>query len=81
MKTYVTSRISESVYAAEDVVRILNYQQAIYYINNGLKLLDVYTSINHKTKQPLLVYIFNREDTRDVYDSWCSQGVKEAYDY
>ena len=81
MKSYVTSQITGIDYAVEDVVRIINHQQAIYYVNSGLKLLDIYTSINGRTKLPIFVYIFDRKASREIYDRWCNQGAREVYGY
>lgn len=81
MDDIVKSNVTGIEYNASDVVRIVNYQQAIYYINNHVKLLDVYPSIDNKSKRPIFVYIFNRFESKDAYDTWCKQGAKEVYQY
>lgn len=74
MKETATSGVTGRTYNLSDVVRIVNYQQAIYYMNQGVKLIDVYPSIDAKTNKPLFVYIFNRKDSHDAYDQWCKRG-------
>lgn len=81
MKETVTSEVTRKTYALKDVVRIVNYQQAIYYMNSGIPLLDIYTSIDRKSDKPIFVYIFNRVDTASAYDAWCNHVAKEVYEF
>ena len=81
MKNLVTSEVTHQTYAVEDVVRIVNYQQAIYYINSGIPLLDIYTSIDRRSDKPIFVYIFKRADTTTAYDKWCNGVAKEVYEF
>lgn len=70
MKERITSEVTGITYAIEDVVRILNTQQIIAYLKHGVKLLDIYPSINNNGV-PVLVYIVSRADTKQAYDLWC----------
>ena len=81
MKDTVTSEVTHITYAVKDVVRIVNYQQAIYYINSGIPLLDIYTSIDRRSDKPIFVYIFNRADTATAYDAWCNRVAREVYEF
>jgi hypothetical protein len=71
MEERIPSQMTGRVYAARDVVRILNGKQAAAYVANGATLLDVYGSRNYETGEPVLVYIFNRNETVKLYDLWC----------
>ena len=73
MKEYVTSNVTGKTYALQDVVRILNTQQIIAYMKYGIEILDLYPSIT-SSGTPILVYIVNRNDSKDAYDLWC-KGV------
>ena len=75
MKEYVESSVTGKTYAIQDVVRILNVQQVIAYLKHGVTLLDVYPSIDAKTDKPLLVYIFNRNESKPAYDLWCKREL------
>lgn len=75
MKEYVKSNITGKEYAVQDVVRILNVQQVIGYLKYGITLLDVYPSIDEKTDKPLLVFIFDRNESRIAYDLWCKREL------
>lgn len=70
MKEYVTSNVTGKTYALQDVVRILNTQQIIAYMKHGVELLDIYPSINFNNI-PVLVFIVNKRNTKEVYDLWC----------
>lgn len=74
MKETAISGVTGRTYNVSDVVRIINYQQAIFYMNQGVKLVDVYPSIDFKSGKPLFVYIFDRKESHDAYDQWCKQG-------
>ena len=76
MKDKVISQTTGKAYCPTDVVRIVNYKQAAAYISHGAELLDIYGSRDFKTEEPLIVYIFNREDTTHLYDLWCKHELK-----
>lgn len=47
-------------------IKILNIEQAKYYINNDIKPLDIFIGKGGK-----IVFEFNRNDTTEVFDKWC----------
>lgn len=57
----------------KDVIHILNIYQAAYYVENGCPILDVQLSYNRKTQKPMLIFLFRRSATKNVFDSWCKQ--------
>ena len=71
MREKVESNLTGKLYYPEDVVRIVNYRQAAAYIAHEAQLIDIYPSTDFKTDTPILVFLFNREDTRELYDKWC----------
>lgn len=73
----IHSDITGKEYSPHQAVRIINPQQAIAYIYNGQELLDMYPSVDFKTGKPLLVYIFDRNGSQDVYDAWCKGELKK----
>lgn len=72
----VKSRINNTEYNAFETCKILNLQQAIRYLANGVKLIDLYTSRDKDdpTNQKL-VFVFNRRDSRWAYDLWCKHEL------
>lgn len=76
MKEKIVSQTTGLEYCPSDVVRIVNYKQAATYMTHGATLLDVYASRDFETHSPLLVFIFNRSDTHELYDLWCKHELK-----
>lgn len=47
---------------------IYNLEQAYFYIQNGIKPIDI-PKEHYRTKK--IYFTFSEEQTRDVYDKWC----------
>lgn len=75
MTDYITSKITGKKYRVKDCVRILNIQQVAAYLDNDVELLDVYVSKDRNTDKKILVYIFNREESKEAYDLWCKREL------
>jgi len=69
----VTSEYRNKKYQTTGTVRLLNQKQAAFYWANGVEPLDIYLSRNFETGEPRIVYIFSREDTKDLYEEWIKQ--------
>lgn len=76
MKEKVFSELTKCEYYPSDVVRIVNCKQSAAYLTHGAKLLDMYASRDFKTNEPIIVCIFNRADTTELYDLWCKHELK-----
>lgn len=76
MEEMIFSKITNKQYKPSKVVRILNIQQVIAYLNIGVELLDIYTSIDKKTENKVLVFLFDRESSKEAYDLWCRRELK-----
>ncbi len=70
----VHSEITGKDYDIKKVVRIINIRQVCTYLNLNIKPLDIYSSVDFKTNDPVLVFIFDREETRDAYKRWRESG-------
>ena len=57
----------------DGVITIINPLQAAYYVSQGVDILDVQLSSDRKTGKPILTYLFKRDETKEVFDSWCNQ--------
>lgn len=76
MEEMVLSNVTNKKYKPSKVVRILNIQQVIAYLNHGVELLDVYTSIDKKTDGKVLVFLFDRASSKEAYDLWCRRELR-----
>ena len=72
VKTHLKSRD----YLPSDVVRIVNQKQVLLYAKNNVYPIDMYTSIDDKTNNTILVMIYLKEDTSDVYKKWCNYELE-----
>ena len=71
----VKSNFTGKEYDSRKAIRILNANQAAAYIKHGMELLDLWLSKDVNTGKPILVYIFNKEETKEVYDLWCKHEL------
>ncbi len=67
----VKSNLKPVDYTPRDVVRIVNPKQYLLYIKNNVYPIDIYTSIDEKTNNAIIVMIFLKRDTSEVYKKWC----------
>lgn len=70
----VKSNFTGREYETKKVIRILNAQQAAAYIKHGIELLDLWLS-KDKDGKPILVFIFDKEESKEVYDLWCKHEL------
>ncbi len=62
-------------YSTHDVVRIVNLKQILLYIKHGVFPVDIYTSLDDYDRD-ILVCVFLKEETLDVYDKWIKHELK-----
>lgn len=76
MKDLVTSEVTGKTYDPSKAVRILNSLQCAKYMKNHCYPVDIYPSIDFKTGQDVLVYIFERTDeNQKLYQMWCDHTL------
>ena len=52
------------------MVNIVNPKQAGLYVKHKAKLYDLYWSSD------ALVFVFSRNETRELYDKWCKRELQ-----
>ena len=72
----IKSNLGNFTYDNKDVVRIFNPKQRDLYLMNGIMPKDIYVSVDNKTDEKILVYIFLKEDTREAYTKWLNYELK-----
>lgn len=70
------SNLGDFTYDNKDVVRIFNPKQRDLYLMNGIMPKDIYTSIDSKTEEKILVYIFSKDESRDAYNKWLNYELR-----
>lgn len=78
------SDITGKTYTVENMVRIINPKQAATYMANGINPIDIYPSdfAENKSLPPdyRLVYLFDRNETRDLFRRWCEHTLGRPED-
>ena len=68
---YDVSRITGKRYNVWDQVHIVNIEQAKFYIEQGVPLMDIDFSPSRKdATRMMVVFLFNRDDTQEAWDIW-----------
>lgn len=75
MEGKVKGKYSGKEYYASEAVRILDPQQAAAYWANKIVPLDIYSSRNYETNKPIIVFVFNKAETKEVFDKWCKHEL------
>lgn len=73
----VTSLLTNKDYYPTRCARIVNPQQVVFYWVNNVYPVDIYPSVDFNTGRPILVYIFEKEKTRDLYEQWKDRRNQE----
>jgi hypothetical protein len=58
----------------DDVIILVNPSQAAWYVSKNVNLLDVRLGNDKKTGNPILLYLFKRSETKEVFDEWCKRN-------
>ena len=76
MKSKVYSSLLENYYYPDECVRVVNQLQAASYWINGCAPVDIYPSRDLRTGQAIIVYVFNREKSKPLYEKWNNYELK-----
>lgn len=71
-----TSRISNKNYSLQDVVRIVDPKQQKLYIKHLAYPVDMYVTKDLYSEDEVLVMLFNKEETRELYIKWKNHELK-----
>jgi len=71
-----TSRISNKDYSLQDVVRIVDPKQQKLYIKHNAYPVDMYVTKDLYSEDEILIMLFNKEETRELYIKWKNHELK-----
>ena len=71
----IKTNLKPKNYNLKEVNRICNVKQQIFYISNGVYPIDIYTSIDERNNRKIIVMIFERLQTKELYERWCRYDV------
>jgi len=69
------SRITGKKYDLFKQVRILNIQQAIFYLKNGVCLQDIEISKDRNGKNDVLVFLFDKDESQEAFQAWRGDSI------
>ena len=69
------SELTGKEYSLKNCVRIVNPLQCMFYWLSGLLPIDIYPSIDYKSGKPILVFIYDRQESKELYERWCEHDV------
>ena len=72
----ITSHLHPREYTVGEVCRILNPKQQRLYIKNHVYPIDLYTSFDAKTGEDVMVMIFLKDESADVYAKWLNYELE-----
>lgn len=63
----------ENMINLDKEIPIVNPKQAAYYWSKGIKPISIYQSIDTHSNDPIIVFVFNRNDTYSLYKEWLNR--------
>ena len=81
MKETMQSDRTGITYIPADSIRILNIKQVGFYMENSATLLDVYPSKDFKTGDDIVVFVFDKKETFDLYRKWMDRRNENIRKY
>lgn len=66
----IESNLKPRSYNEKEIIRIYNRDQQTFYIDSGIYTIDLYPSYSPKNDRKIIVMIFLRNDTKEVYMKW-----------
>lgn len=66
----VHSDVTGKDYYPSRSVRLINIRQICTFIRLGVLPVDIYPSVDFKSNNPVLVVIFDKEESKQAYERW-----------
>lgn len=74
----VYSRVFGNVFDIRKCVRVINPSQMAFYLKGDIVPKDIYVSKNFTTGKDIIVMVFDRDETAQLYKAWESQKESGA---
>ena len=66
----IESNLKPRSYNEKEIIRIYNRDQQTFYIDSGIYPIDLYPSYSPKNDRKIIVMIFLKNDTKEVFMKW-----------
>lgn len=74
------SSLTGKYYDEKDSIRLVNPRQSAFYWSRGVAPISVYPSKDLNTGDPIIVFIFSKEKTKDLYQEWLEKRPNNKND-
>ena len=74
----IQTNLNSRNYTLDEVNRICNVKQQIFYMSNNVFPIDIYPSYDEKNDRKIIVMIFEREKTKELYQKWKNYDVDQV---
>ena len=71
----IKTNINARDYKYNEVVRICNVKQQIFYLSSSVYPIDIYASYDDKNDRKIIVMIFEKDKTKELYQKWLNYDV------
>ena len=71
----IKTNINARDYKYNEVVRICNVKQQIFYLSSSVYPIDIYTSYDDENDRKIIVMIFEKDKTKELYQKWLNYDV------
>lgn len=71
----IETNIKSRNYLQNEIVRICNVKQQIFYMSNNIYPIDIYISYDDKNDRKIIVMIFEKKNTKELYQKWINYEV------
>ena len=71
----IKTNINARDYKYNEVVRICNVKQQIFYLSSSVYPIDIYTGYDDKNDRKIIVMIFEKDKTKELYQKWLNYDV------
>ena len=74
-KDIINPNLKYRPYTIDEIIRIVNPKQRDLYIKHNVYPIDIYSSVD-KDGKDIIVNIFLKEDTQDLYQKWLEHTLE-----
>ena len=71
----IKTNINARDYKYNEVVSICNVKQQIFFFIFSVYPIDIYTSYDDKNDRKIIVMIFEKDKTKELYQKWLNYDV------
>ena len=72
----IKTNLNSRDYSLHEVNRICNVKQQIFYLSNNVYPIDLYTSYDDKNDRKIIVMIFEKKKTKELYKKWLNYDTE-----